>query len=78
MVHGCFWHGHSCSRATVPATNADFWRDKIEGNARRDRRQQRELMSLGWRVAVVWECQTRKGNLARLTKTLTKFLGRRQ
>src|SRR5437762_9074643 len=33
FVHGCFWHQHTgCKRATVPKTNADFWRDKFHAN----------------------------------------------
>jgi DNA mismatch endonuclease (patch repair protein) len=37
FVHGCFWHGHSCSRGKRPASNVEFWNAKIDGNVRRDR-----------------------------------------
>lgn len=61
QIHGCFWHGHDdCPFATKPATRADFWRKKINDNARRDERTHAELRSLGWRVGVVWECALRK------------------
>jgi DNA mismatch endonuclease (patch repair protein) len=60
FVHGCFWHLHTCPYGKPkPATNADFWAQKRKGNLDRDRRNHRILKSLGWRVFVVWECETR-------------------
>lgn len=57
FIHGCFWHRHDgCFYATSPATCKAFWHDKLSGNATRDKRQQGELISLGWRVLIVWEC----------------------
>ncbi|MFC0268018.1 very short patch repair endonuclease [Kushneria aurantia] len=56
-VHGCFWHRHAgCFYATSPATRRQFWRDKLEGNVARDRRQLKALNELGWRAVIVWEC----------------------
>jgi DNA mismatch endonuclease, patch repair protein len=60
FVHGCFWHRHSgCRYKTDPASNVDFWRQKLASNVRRDRRQQRALRNEGWRVFIVWECESR-------------------
>ncbi|HEX2748577.1 MAG TPA: very short patch repair endonuclease [Verrucomicrobiales bacterium] len=60
FVHGCFWHRHpGCREATMPTGNRDFWQAKLEGNAARDLRHRAELRKLGWRVAVVWECEVR-------------------
>lgn len=57
FVHGCFWHRHEgCSYAATPRTNKDFWGQKFRENVDRDRRHIQELRTLGWRVAVVWEC----------------------
>lgn len=73
FVHGCFWHRHSgCRLAAVPATRRDFWEAKIAANKARDRRAVAQLRRNGWRVAVVWECQTRKpsGLDARLRRFL--------
>jgi DNA mismatch endonuclease (patch repair protein) len=42
---------------------------KLEGNAARDRLRQRVLKKMGWRVVVVWECETEKG-LERLGRRL--------
>lgn len=72
-VHGCFFHMHKCRYGNVvPATNAKFWRTKRLSNVARDRRNQRALKRDGWRVMVVWECETRKP--AALQKKLQKFL----
>lgn len=61
FVHGCFWHRHSgCRFATTPATNRQFWLDKLTGNAERDARTRRALRRSGWRVYVIWECEIRK------------------
>lgn len=60
FVHGCFWHRHrGCRFATTPASNAEFWRQKFEGNVKRDKRQRVALRGLGWQVFTVWECQAR-------------------
>jgi DNA mismatch endonuclease, patch repair protein len=64
LVHGCFWHHHrGCTKAKLPTTNRKFWRDKIAGNVSRDRRDAAALRRAGWKVKVVWECETRKSAL---------------
>ena len=56
FVQGCFWHGHGCHLFKWPNTRVEFWRGKIETNRVRDAETISELKSLGWRVAVIWEC----------------------
>lgn len=56
FVHGCFWHGHDCHLFRWPQTREDFWREKINTNVERDRRQTAALLDGGWRVATIWEC----------------------
>lgn len=57
FVHGCFWHRHEkCLYSTEPATRVEFWRSKFQGNVERDKRNIQELVRLGWRVLIVWEC----------------------
>jgi DNA mismatch endonuclease (patch repair protein) len=73
FVHGCFWHGHDCEAATLPETNREYWTSKQNRNRTRDRRAARELREAGWRVLVVWECQTRDRD--RLARRLEKLLG---
>jgi DNA mismatch endonuclease (patch repair protein) len=73
FVHGCFWHGHvRCSRSGLPLTNKNFWQNKIMGNKARDIRVRRKLSRDGWKVAVIWQCQTK--NIGSLTKQLERFL----
>lgn len=61
FIHGCFWHRHpGCSKASTPKTRVDFWQDKFDANVARDRRNVIALESAGWRVLIVWECETRK------------------
>jgi len=75
FVHGCFWHGHKgCPRASRPQTHKAFWKQKIEGNIRRDGRLLRSLRKTGWSVLVVWQCQTK--DPARLERRLSRFIGR--
>jgi len=60
FVHGCFWHRHpQCPRASMPASNRSFWEKKFQRNRERDLENVKELIELGWRVLVVWECSTR-------------------
>ena len=74
LVHGCFWHQHpGCVYATRPAPRPAFWAAKLKGNADRDKRVTRALRRLGWRILVVWECQTR--DAPRLERRIRRFLG---
>lgn len=56
FVHGCFWHKHDCRYFKWPATNTEFWKDKIEGNVERDLVNCKKLESLGWQYLIFWEC----------------------
>lgn len=60
FVDGCFWHGHDCGRNVTPKTNAEAWREKLEGNRARDRKVARVLRRKGWKVIRVWECELAK------------------
>jgi DNA mismatch endonuclease (patch repair protein) len=73
LVHGCFWHGHGCSKGRLPKSRLDFWGQKIQGNMVRDQRNIRRLRSLGWRVYVVWQCQICERRLDRL---FTQIVGK--
>ena len=72
-VYGCFFHMHKCKYGNVtPATNAEFWQRKRRSNVERDSRNQKALKQNGWRVMVVWECETR--NIDLLERKLVDFL----
>jgi DNA mismatch endonuclease (patch repair protein) len=72
FVNGCFWHGHRCGRGSLPTSNCAFWEKKIAENRKRDGRARKKLRSAGWRVLVIWLCQTK--DRTKLLKTLTRFL----
>ncbi len=77
FVHGCFWHRHRrCKNCTTPTNNRQFWVKKLEGNAARDRVKERALRKLGWRVIVVWECET-EGDAGRLPLRLARLFRQR-
>jgi DNA mismatch endonuclease (patch repair protein) len=54
FVDGCFWHGCP-EHIDWPKTNAEWWREKIERNAARDRKVDAQLAAAGWVVIRVWE-----------------------
>lgn len=63
FVHGCFWHSHEgCSLSKIPATNTEFWKNKLSENVRRDHRAKEGLVRKGWRVLTVWECFVRSAD----------------
>lgn len=57
FVHGCYWHGHHCPRGKLPATNTDFWREKIKRNKERDFKNYNELEKTGWQILIIWQCE---------------------
>jgi DNA mismatch endonuclease (patch repair protein) len=60
FVHGCFWHRHpGCAAARLPKSRLEFWEPKLSGNAERDKRNSAALEAAGWKVMVIWECETR-------------------
>ena len=59
FVHGCFWHRHEgCRHASTPKSRIAFWTEKFAANVERDARQEATLRALGWRVLVIWQCET--------------------
>lgn len=63
FVHGCFWHRHKdCKYAYNPKSRVKFWEEKFEGNVKRDKVKIQQLKDKGWKVIVVWECQTKNSS----------------
>lgn len=59
FVHGCFWHQHpGCPMARTPKRNKPYWEEKFRRNKARDALNVKQLRDLGWRVVMVWECET--------------------
>jgi len=75
LVHGCFWHAHrGCKLARIPKSRVEFWENKIAGNRERDRRNRRRLVKMGWRLLVIWECETGKNDLGARIKAFLEDL----
>lgn len=77
FVHGCFWHGHSdplCLDGRRPKSRAEYWGPKLDRNIERDAAHVAALEADGWKVLVVWECETK--DRAALVRRLRRFLER--
>lgn len=74
FVHGCFWHRHECGSFRWPQSRRNFWRTKLDGNADRDIRHLKALAALGWRCAVVWECQLKPQSLSDIIAGLSDWI----
>jgi DNA mismatch endonuclease (patch repair protein) len=72
LMHGCFWHGHTCKDGRKPRSNAAYWDQKLERNTIRDKQNLSALRRLGWRCLVVWECQLKKRD--QLLRRIARYL----
>jgi DNA mismatch endonuclease (patch repair protein) len=79
FVHGCIWHRHpdrACPLTRTPKSRIDFWTAKFAENVARDARLQAALEAAGWRVLVIWECQTNDPTrLAALARAIRRVPG---
>ena len=58
-VRGCYWHRHAgCPNCSTPKTHPEFWQEKFKATVRRDQRNERLLRKSGWRVLIIWECES--------------------
>lgn len=70
FVNGCYWHRHEgCRKATIPRTNAAFWKKKFEDTVARDARKTSQIIEKGWRVITIWECEI-EGDSAGIVESL--------
>jgi DNA mismatch endonuclease (patch repair protein) len=75
FVHGCFWHQHSkadCLDGRPPKSNVQYWLPKLHRNIQRDAEDQAKLEQLGWRVLIIWECETK--NIDLVAAKVARFL----
>jgi DNA mismatch endonuclease (patch repair protein) len=64
FVHGCFWHRHpKCPKASIPKTRTKYWEEKFRTNTARDKKNRAALERLGWKVRVIWECETKDAQI---------------
>jgi DNA mismatch endonuclease, patch repair protein len=84
FVNGCFWHNHGCQFSALPETRRAWWKEKLEGNRKRDAAVLSTLSELGWRTLVIWECSfrvraaDRNNALKRVVRRTVRFLHSRQ
>ena len=65
FVHGCFWHGHDgCKYYIVPKTRTEWWTEKLEKNKLNDKINEDKLISMGYKVIVIWECDIKNKTFA--------------
>jgi DNA mismatch endonuclease, patch repair protein len=58
FVNGCFWHGHeNCKYFKLPATRSEWWKEKIDKNKDNDLKNYLQLITAGYRVIIIWECE---------------------
>jgi DNA mismatch endonuclease (patch repair protein) len=76
FIHGCFWHLHNgCKIAKLPKTRVDYWMEKLNRNAERDKSKVKSLEEMGWNVIIVWECEIRHKPEDRLIALLEQIRG---
>jgi DNA mismatch endonuclease, patch repair protein len=73
FVDGCFWH--QCpTHGTMPATNVEYWRAKLEHNVDRDRRLTKALEGEGWTVLRFWE----HGSMVDAAESVARIVSRKR
>ena len=73
FVHGCFWHRHeNCKYTYTPKTRQEFWENKFNSNKKRDQKIQKEIIDLGWKFIIIWECETH--NIQPLEEKIKRLL----
>jgi DNA mismatch endonuclease, patch repair protein len=72
FIDGCFWH--KCPKCYKnPKSNKKFWKNKIDGNVKRDIIVNKELKKMGWKVIRIWEHQI-ENNAQKITDRICKVL----
>jgi len=74
FINGCFWHGHTCKKATFPSTNKLFWEKKLTSNKKRDKLNLEKLKAMGWKSLVIWQCQIKKNTLKTQLNKIKAFI----
>jgi DNA mismatch endonuclease (patch repair protein) len=76
FVHGCFWHGCPvCRHAQIrPKENAEYWNKKLDRTIERDKENKIKLEQLGYKVLVIWECETKKKKIDMVKEKIFEFL----
>lgn len=70
FIDGCFWHGCR-SHCRMPASNVNYWQNKIEKNKNRDKKITKALKKKGWQVIRIWEHEIKSNKLSQKLKQLS-------
>lgn len=70
FVDGCFWHSCPVHR-TLPKSNTEWWRAKLEQNMLRDEDTNTKLSEAGWLVLRFWEHED-SNQVAKEIETIVK------
>jgi DNA mismatch endonuclease (patch repair protein) len=72
FIDSCFWH--ACPKhGELPKSNIEFWKNKLDKNAKRDREVNHALKGEGWTVIRIWEHDIKldlKSALDKITKVV--------
>ena len=71
QIRGCFWHAHNCKLFKLPKTNKKFWKTKLFLNKERDKKNDRKIRKMGYRLLCIPECKIRNGKYKSM---VSKFL----
>jgi len=71
QIRGYFWHAHNCKLFRLPKTNKKFWKTKLSLNKARDKKNDKRIRKMGYRLLCVPECKIRNGKYKSM---LSKFL----
>lgn len=74
FVDGCFWHACPTCHRRLPTTRAEYWKDKIDGNRRRDNRHRRQLREEGYHVMRIWEHEVKKSGWVKRLQAMLRRL----
>jgi DNA mismatch endonuclease (patch repair protein) len=76
FVNGCFWHGCPvCRHAKIrPKENTDYWNKKLDRTLIRDKENIKKLEDLGYKVLVIWECETKNKKTELLKNKINEFI----
>lgn len=72
FIDGDFWHGWKFDRTKKRLPK--FWREKIEYNIRRDRKNRAALRRKGWKTLRIWEHDLGKKKVETTLNSIALFL----
>jgi DNA mismatch endonuclease, patch repair protein len=75
FVDGAFWHG-APDFSHFPKSRLEYWKPKIEGNVKRDKKVNRTLKKQGWFVLRFWDYQL-KENIIDVLVSIKKAIAKR-